>query len=376
MSALKKLKIVMIAVQHGAKDDRIFYKEAASLSQRGHDVVILFAGDKEDEYQERGVHIKSIAPNLSKPQILLKKVFKGKFYSQFHNAAVQENADIYVAHEPQSVLIALNAAEETESIAIFDSHESLNFSNRKDVYARKYHIPRIQHFIAVNSMVADDIREFRSDADIQIIRNSSVFSSSDMIHKDPLTVCFEGVLSFDRGLKEMCALFIEVLDKRSLAVNFKIIGQLYGSEKDYFQKLAVENPSLDEVVFTGWKDYMEVQSELESGSIGLIMNHRTPNNVYSSPNKLFNYIACNMCVLSVDLPFITDLVGQYENGIIIETLDPVLFADAIELLVKDSDLLLTYCEKSKKAHQELSWDVESQRLNSFLETVAGSRKES
>jgi len=370
MKAPRPLKIVMLAVQHGAHDDRIFYKEASSLARRGHEVVILFSGEEQSEEVKNGVRIRSISTPLSTTQALLKKVYRGKFYSSFLEEAIAEKADLYLAHEAQSVFIALKAAKATGATPIFDSHESLNFSNKKDIYALQNHIPEIKHFLAVNSMVADDIAALRKDAEVQIVRNASVFTASEIVHKEPLTVCFEGSLGFDRGLKEMCSLFIEVLEKRNLDIRFKVIGELFGEEKAYFGAQMSQHHGLKSVEFTGWKEYEDVQAELECGSIGLIMNHRTPNNVYSSPNKLFNYIACNMCVISVDLPFITELIGRYENGIILEQLDPVLFADAIEGLANDKSTLQGLCKKSMKAHKALSWEQESERLIEFLEQVA------
>ena len=41
----KKIKILMIAMQHHANDDRIFYKEALSLKKNGHTISYLLLTD-------------------------------------------------------------------------------------------------------------------------------------------------------------------------------------------------------------------------------------------------------------------------------------------------------------------------------------------
>ena len=41
------VKILMIALQHSAKDDRIFYKEALSLKNNGYEVRYLLLADKD-----------------------------------------------------------------------------------------------------------------------------------------------------------------------------------------------------------------------------------------------------------------------------------------------------------------------------------------
>lgn len=130
----------MIALQHCANDDRIFYKEALSLKKYGYSVSYLLLTDlegyikdmcgnilnpnKESEIVLDGVKIIGIKPATDILNKLLKKIFIGKFQKDIVHLILNENADIYHAHEPISLRFAFKASNISNKKVIFDSHES------------------------------------------------------------------------------------------------------------------------------------------------------------------------------------------------------------------------------------------------------------
>ena len=56
MEGSRKLKICYLADRHSLYDDRIYWKMALAMRQRGHSVHYLLMGDKEEQgYTEEGI---------------------------------------------------------------------------------------------------------------------------------------------------------------------------------------------------------------------------------------------------------------------------------------------------------------------------------
>ena len=87
---------------------------------------------------------------------------------------------------------------------------------------------------------------------------------------------------------------------------------------------------------TGWKPYELVADELEGASIGVILNTSTLNNIYAGPpNKLFNYIAKNMCVVAVELPETVRVINKYSCGVVLKNREPGHLAEVLYKLIMD-----------------------------------------
>jgi glycosyltransferase involved in cell wall biosynthesis len=376
-------RICMVTVQHSSKDDRIYFKQARSLRKVGYEVSILSSNADGLPVDMAGIPI-SVGPDeygiehhcVKEPRRLIhrvmKRFYKGPFYRQMIEEAVNLKADLYIAHEPQSIMIARHAAASRRAKVLFDCHESLKVNNAKDKFAIENHLPGITHCLAVSSMVKDDILNVVPKAQVELIRNASIFHGATPKHEAKLIICFEGSLPFNRGLREMVSMFIEVLEIRGLDVYFRIIGTLKGEEKRFFDQLKASHPKLDQVEFTGWLDYTKIPEAYSNCSLGLIMNHPEGNNVYSSPNKLFNYMAFGLGIISIDLPMVREVIETHQCGRLIDQLDPVKFADVIEALASNPEQLLSLRKASYEAHSLLSWDKESKKLISFIEAILDS----
>ena len=95
----QKYKICMLSSAHSASDDRIFYKEAKSLSKAGYDVVIIAQHDKEEIID----NIKIIPLPIPKNRLhrMIKIVWK------LFKLALKEKADVYHFHDPELIPIGI-----------------------------------------------------------------------------------------------------------------------------------------------------------------------------------------------------------------------------------------------------------------------------
>ena len=378
-------KICMLAVMHSAKDDRIFFKEGRSLLRHGYEVVFVHGVNSKGEIQDMSGNIlngngKSEIitdgiKNIGVPepkgffQKLLKKIFLGSFYRNFIKTAINENADIYHAHEPQSYYLALKIAKRTNAKVIYDAHESWLTGPFKDKYIKWRYLRKLTYLISANSITRDRLTRKYPNIKSEVIYNASVIASKEYKAIEEIIIAHEGSFPFNRGLK----LFLEglkLLRNKTQQFKVKVIGGFNQEEDAYFEAFNSEFFEEDFISVTGWKPYEELPQELEGASIGLILNTPTPNNLYGGPaNKLFNYIANNMCVVSVDLPETTRIVNENNCGVILMDRNPHTLSDTLYDLISNRGLLEEKRKSSFEAHKTLNWNKEAEKLIRFYEEI-------
>ena len=170
----------MITVQHSAKDDRIYFKQAMALREAGFDVSIVHASqdgllrDMSGNPVETGMDQLGIEHLVVKePQStigrLAKKLYKGPFYSDFIATACGTDSKTFIAHEPQSILVARKCAQKNGGAYVFDSHESLHLTSPKDRYAIRKEMPVMPFFTSANSLTRESILKLNPSAISEVI---------------------------------------------------------------------------------------------------------------------------------------------------------------------------------------------------------------
>lgn len=389
MTKTNKCKVLMIAVQHSAKDDRIFYKEARSLKNEGYKVSCLILTDidgnlkdmsgnilnknNEESIEIEGIEMTRILPPLSKKDIFLKKIFMGNFQKMFLKKIISSNASIYHAHEPLSLRFAIKASKRTGKKVIFDSHESWLGGTIKEKFIKLFYLNKVNYLITVNDGIQKLFTNKQKFKLTEVIYNASLttfFTKNDAINtnqKSPIIV-HEGSLFFNRGLINMLNALV-LVKKKYPSVVLKIVGSSPKEESLYLKNRIKKDQLEKNIIQTGWVEYEKVPKELKDCSIGLILYNNTINNSYSTSNKLFNYIASGLAIVSVDIPETTKILKPLNNSIIVKDHSPNEIAKSLIILLNDSKLLNLKRQASFDGYKFLNWEVEEKKLFNFYEKV-------
>ena len=388
----KKIKILMIALQHRENDDRIFYKEAQSLKNNGYKVSYLLLTDgegylrdmsgrilnnnKENIFLLDGVKIIGIQPPSDIRNSLLKKIFLGKFQNKIISAILKENANIYHAHEPISLRFALKASNFNNNKVIFDSHESWMGGTIKDRLIKNNYLKKIKYLITVNEGILKNFKQKINIDHTEIIYNCSLpslFPITELPQKSnkDILLVHEGTLSFDRGLKKMLSALL-LLKEQFPNIKLKIIGDSPKKEAAYLSQFILKNNLQGNIIQTGWVAYTDVSKNLKKCDIGLILYSPTKNNLFSTSNKLFNYIASGLAIVSVDLPETKKILSPLNNSVFVEDNNALQIAEAIGKLINDPELLLQKKIASQNAYKKYNWLIEEKKLLKFYKKVIDS----
>ncbi|MBL4624062.1 MAG: glycosyltransferase [Flavobacteriales bacterium] len=382
-------KVCMLAVQHVAKDDRIFYKEALSLKRHGFDVYYLHGAEQdggiidlggnvlnhngEREIEIDGIKIIGIPHAKGLVQKSLNKINQSDFFKEMIRVGISLAAEVYHAHEPQSLYIAQQIAKKTDAKVIYDAHEPWINSPKKDAVLRKVLLPKLKFLISANQITRGDLLFHNHNLKSEVIYNcasSLVFPPEFNEEKlrNPIIV-HEGSMRFDRGLKEIIEV-VRLLKVDFPSIQLKIVGETYNDEKRYLEDKTKEYQLEQSIIETGWLAYEEVGNALKDCSIGLITNTNIEMNTLAGPaNKFFNYLTYGIACISVDLPETTALLNETNSGITIQdrTIDNLY--KGIESLLTNRNQLLNYCKNAFEAYHKFNWDIEERKLISFYTNV-------
>jgi glycosyltransferase involved in cell wall biosynthesis len=90
---------------------------------------------------------------------------------------------------------------------------------------------------------------------------------------------------------------------------------------------------------------------------------------YSLPNKLFDYIAAGIPVISGDLPETGKILRETGCGLIIGTITPESISEALIKLKTDKLLYKTLKDNAIKAFSVLNWKTESIQVKQLYGNV-------
>lgn len=411
------MKVCLVSSGHSLLDDRITYKEALSIAKVGYEVVVVGRIGPDGVIYDMGrnaVGTVDQAGYLEWNGILLKGVvpppidhWASKIYQRFvvrtplflGEAAVAESADIYHCHELDSLEAVIYACHKKETghkpKIIFDSHEHWPYvieegyaHSRGKLYGRLafWRTSRKQArlmsycdgIIVVNRVMWSYFLLRYPFIPVEVIYNAASTRVFGQVKPSPpfergqvLKLIHEGSLPFSRGLAEMIALMKKLHDWAPGQVRLTIVGQTYGREARFLQAKMKEYGLNNEVLGeTGWLPYNQVGQANGRGHVGLIMMHPLPSHMFSTSNKLFNYINAGLAVIVPDYAGTAYLVRQWQAGAIVRPQHVEDYARVIMHWLEHPQELNELRAKAKQAaNSDYNWESMEIRLLQFYDRI-------
>ncbi len=354
------MRICLLTSAHKPDDDRIFYKEARSLAKRYEDVWIISPFSENVPNIKEGVRF---IPINYLPTWFERLKNMGKLYK----AALNLNADVYHCHEPESLEVALKLKKELGCKVIFDSHEmysatfAQNFPipfHNQIIYGYKFferkRIQNCDYVLGATSAISDYLKKIVGSERTETILNCTlpdIFGESNERRWNGETIiCHEGYLSFSRGLKTMIKAIEIVIEKHH--VKFRIIGDVFGTEKKWLESYIAKHNLKSVVEITGWLDYRNVGSVIRECHIGLLALEKLPNHIIAAPNKVFNYMYYGLPFLAPNhCLWINKLIKEEKIGISVDSDSAISYANAISYIIDNRSKAAIMGANAKRASE-------------------------
>jgi hypothetical protein len=391
--------IVHVIYSHRAFDDRVFFKEACSLSKKYRTVILSktkdgFLHDMGGNIHQNGLYsnvelyaIKDRAKNGLLDRAKRKIARKLKLGKKTNHEALFDKMielrlqpDVIHIHEPEILGAAAYLKTKYGCKIIFDCHEyHYVYFQREDISSFSTLQETARKMINLRSLLApvDAVVNVTKTMEAvnwfifpwllhETIYNSTLIDKKVIKNKsNPIVLVHEGAMSFSRGLKLMIELFDDAWFQNN--VRLRIVGELTGKELEYLNSSKITNPLLEKCIeITGWIEY-ENLGEFIVGDIGIIFFEKMPNNYLGMPNKLFNYIGAGIPVLSVPLLEVGRMIESFHCGVVVERNVPAIKKGIIEI-IENYD---KYSAGVEKAKEPMSWKTDEKKLYALYDTLLG-----
>lgn len=291
----------------------------------------------------------------------LKKFLGQLFHSLMHQArllrhALSTGADVYHAHDLDTLLVCAAAAFLTSARLVYDSHE-LWLESRRHIletsrpfralerWAEELLVPVADAVIAVTPGRARVMREMypnmvepdlvpnypplsgRTEKDGQVRRSLGASGGHCFLF------LYQGILGLHRGLEELVDAAALL---RGLPLHIAFVG--HDRSRGIIPEYAREREAGDMITFHPPVPSEELPGITASADCGLLLFQGSClNHTYSLPNKLFEYMMAGLPIVACDLPEISRVVREHGCGVLVDAEDPASIADGIGRMAANPD---------------------------------------
>lgn len=380
---------VCMLVRNGCRTDYRVLKEAASLAAAGYAVTVVALnvyGPAETEDRE-GFRIVRVPVDQARTKAGRGINLLPRAVWRMAQAAAAVRADVYHAHDSDAVLPAWLAARRTPGARLlYDAHEIgfitlresvgyfgpavglLNWlwSRLTDRIVRR----RVDAVITVNDVLADLQAAHYGIPRPAVVMNcpprpktvstrTALLAEKIGVSPDtPIVIC-QGMLVRDRhgvGLENLMR--AAPLLERGVVV---MMGR--GPQLDELAALAAQPPIAGRAFVLPAVPPDELLGYTASAAIGAIPTEiHQPALRYSSPNKLFEYLAVGLPVVTSDLPIVRRICEAYGCGLVCDPTSPASIAAAVNRLLDDADLYARMRAGALAAAQVYNWEAQERIL--------------
>ena len=254
---------------------------------------------------------------------------------------------------------------------VYDSHEY--FCGVPEIQGRwvkkvwlgleRFMFPRLDHVWTVNESIAQ-LYESDYGKRPRVFRNISPVPSVEKVSRKSLGLPEQGMIAInqgsgmnvDRGLEEALEAISEMPDWRLLLVG--------SGDAIPALKLKVQARGWsDKVIFVGRVPYATLLQYTRCADVGLSLDKDTNINYrFSLPNKLFDYLHCDLPVVTSKVVEVAKIVEEFGIGLTVNPEDIDVLRESIAAVAASKDSYRLALEKARKV---LTWEKEQVPLRAF-----------
>jgi glycosyltransferase involved in cell wall biosynthesis len=139
---------------------------------------------------------------------------------------------------------------------------------------------------------------------------------------------------------------------------------------DRVRRRASELRVADRVTFTGLVEPSRVAEHLARAAILVLPNPASAiSTKFTSPLKLFEYMAAGRAIIASDLPSIREVLTHGENALLVAPGDAAAIAAAIRTLIEEPALARRLARAAFEAAGDYSWQRRAERIEKLFEQV-------
>ena len=299
--------------------------------------------------------------------------------------ALSQKADVYQAHDLDTLGAAVVAGKLARRPIIYDAHELVSeqgdphsLRNRFLRHLEQWLIPHVDRLLVPNLSRAHVYHQrYHLRAEPTVILNcpprSPVVKTNTLRERLGLSastrvVLYHGTLMAGRALEEL------VLAARGFEADIVlvIIGEQNAFYHDVLKPLWARERLAERVLFLPYVPPDEIMSYVASADLGVVIyKNINLNNYLCAPTKLYEYFMAGVPVVACDFPEMRSLLEEYPVGHLFDPDTPSSIADAVnEFLSKERDREDELRHTLSLARERFNWEAESRKLLDVFTSLA------
>lgn len=227
-------------------------------------------------------------------------------------------------------------------------------------------------YVTITQGLADELaRRFGARERVAVVPDGARLPNREPgpVPPDPV-VGYAGHLYAWKGVDVLLRAIAQVPGARGLIVG----GHEQESDLARVRALAAELGIADRVTFTGHVQPADVAARLAEARVLVLPNPASAISTrFTSPLKLFEYMAARRPIVATDLPAIAEVLRGDEHALLVEPGNVNAMAGAIRRLLEDSALAERLARATYEAAPQYTWARRAERLETLLSQVASSR---
>lgn len=372
-------------------------KICKSLVNNGHEVHIASRNLKKmAEYENiDGLHIHRIkAWNSSKLNYFLSfPLFFSPVWKRFLDRIIRENSvDVVIVRDLPMTIAGIWAGRRNKIPVILDMAEDYVSLVKGMWKARKFHgfnlivrnpylaklvelyaFKNIDHVIVVVEEAIDVVKRVNKDMGVTIVSNTPV--RAEIQHSDgaksllkkisnKYSVIYTGGITLGRGIQTVIEAIPEIVDKIP-DFQFVVVGDGYASRQ--LQQASKDKGLSEYVLWVGWVDHEELSALISESKVGIIPHYTSDHVNTTIPNKIFDYMARGLAVISSDAIPMKRILEEEKCGVAFKSGSSADLADAvIKLYNSDFDW---GAHGINAVNIKYNWEQDEKRLLKAIECV-------
>ena len=354
-------KICHMTSAHPSRDIRIFYKECVTLSRAGYKVVEIAHGK---EFTEQGISVRSVGSEFTSRW--KRMVFASR---NVYHKALEVDADVYHLHDPELLPYGLKLKKGGKHV-IYDSHEDVPrqilaktwipklirkwvsrwYERYEKSVARQFDFvitatDHIKEIFEEYGCKAESVKNYPLLDDIQC-------NNDNYLSRHPI-LCYAGGITEQRGITNI----LKAIEDLHVEVD------LAGDIENGYQEQLESMQGWKCVNYLGYLDRSGINELYNKSRVGLVVLKDTPNQGYSLPIKMFEYMAAGIPVIASKFPLWEKIINEVQCGICVDPENVLEIRSAICQLLSDDNRAKKMGERGRKAVCNIySWNIEAEKL--------------
>ena len=361
----KKGNIFIGSCVHRWNDNRIFFKEAASLAKEYNVELHAPANFKRNHVQ--GVEIYGL-------QRWRKESDRKAIRIELWRRLRKSKTFIFHFHDPELIWIGIKAKLILKKKVIYDIHEDVGATimckNRfnlvqKVLYSIAYKLLEYIAGFIFDHFILSDLYKSPRESATTIILNYPIIPETINKNNKNIDLLYLGAVTEDRGIFLIIETVANLVEQYP-NIKVEIVGSIPLLIKSRIED-EIKAKKLNDVIFLrGFIDYNSASDYMQRSKIGLCLLLPTPNYINSYPTKLFDYMTSGIPIVGSDFGYLGKIINEAQCGYAVDPNNRNEIVSVIKkLLSSNNDRRNMGNNGMNYIKKTFNWDSEEKKLLSL-----------